>query len=139
MLLINNNIFRGIINIAKNISEECCGFLLGYQTSSVRTITYILNVNNSSKQDKRYRFEINAKDYILAEELADKNDLQLLGVYHSHLNAPATPSETDRRNALPCFSYVIFSMQGGQFSEIRSWQLNDELQFREEILKIEPQ
>ena len=37
--------------------------------------------------------------------LRDQNHLKLLGVYHSHIGYPATPSEYDRVAAQPYFSY----------------------------------
>lgn len=121
---------------ARHVPEEYCGFLFGHVGENQRSITRIMNVPNSSKDDKKYRFEIGAEDYLSAERWAENNDLQLLGVYHSHLNCPATPSETDRRGALPFFSYIIVSVKQGAFSEVRSWRLNDTYQFFEENLVI---
>ena len=43
--------------------DECCGFLFGTeQTDGSRTITKILEVNNSKTGDKKRRFEISGKD-----------------------------------------------------------------------------
>jgi len=114
--------------------DECCGFLYGTeQTDSSRMITKILEVNNSKTGDKRRRFEISGKDYMLAEKFALENDTLLLGIYHSHPNHPAIPSEHDRVAALPYFSYVILSITPGTIDHIRSWQLNDLSQFEEEV------
>jgi proteasome lid subunit RPN8/RPN11 len=114
--------------------DECCGFLYGSeQTDGSRLITKILEVHNSKTGDKRRRFEISGKDYMLAEKFALENDNQLLGIYHSHPNHPAIPSEHDRVAALPYFSYVIVSVMNGHIDHIRSWQLNDSSQFEEEI------
>src|SRR5450432_1452961 len=114
--------------------DECCGFLYGAeQPDGSRTISKILEVNNSKTGDKRRRFEITGKDYMLAENFAVENDLLLLGIYHSHPNHPAIPSEHDRVAAQPYFSYIIVSVMQGQIDHIRSWQLNDASQFEEEI------
>ena len=114
--------------------DECCGFLYGTeQTDSSRMITKILEVNNSKTGDKRRRFEISGKDYMLAEKFALENDILLLGIYHSHPNHPAIPSEHDRVAALPYFSYVILSITPGTIDHIRSWQLNNLSQFEEEV------
>jgi proteasome lid subunit RPN8/RPN11 len=113
--------------------DECCGFLFGTeQIDRSRTTTKILEVNNSKTGDKRRRFEISGKDYMLAEKFALENDLLLLGIYHSHPNHPAIPSEHDRVAALPYFSYVILSVTTENIDHIRSWQLNDSSQFEEE-------
>ena len=114
--------------------DECCGFLYGAeQTDRSRMITKILEVNNSKTGDKKRRFEISGKDYMLAEKFALENNILLLGIYHSHPNHPAIPSENDRVAALPYFSYVILSITPGTIDHIRSWQLNDLSQFEEEV------
>jgi proteasome lid subunit RPN8/RPN11 len=113
--------------------DECCGFLYGAeQTDGSRIITKILEVNNSKAGDKKRRFEISGKDYMLAEKFATENNILLVGIYHSHPNHPAIPSEHDRIAALPYFSYVILSVTPEMIDHIRSWQLNDESQFEEE-------
>ncbi len=113
--------------------DECCGFLFGSeQTDGSRTISKIWVVDNAKPGDKRRRFEISAKDYMLAERFALENDVLLLGIYHSHPNHPAIPSEQDRVAAQPWFSYVIISVIQGQFDHIRSWRLNEDSQFEEE-------
>jgi len=112
--------------------DECCGFLFGIEKGNDRFITDILIVNNAKEGDKKRRFEISAKDYLKAERYADENGLQLLGIYHSHPNHPAIPSEHDRVAAQPWFSYVIVSVLEKKLGRIRSWRLNEEQQFEEE-------
>ena len=114
--------------------DECCGFLFGIEkTDGTRFVTKIKEVTNSKSGDKRRRFEITGKDYMQAEQFALENGFSLLGIYHSHPNHPAVPSEHDRIAAQPYFSYVIISVMQGNPDLIRSWQLNDKSQFEEEI------
>lgn len=115
--------------------DECCGFLFGEEDSEGnRTITDIQVVNNAKEGDKRRRFVIAPLDYIRAEQYAEENNLLLLGVYHSHPNHPAIPSEHDRVAAQPYFSYIIISVLEGKIGPVRSWRLNDETQFEEETV-----
>lgn len=117
--------------------DECCGFLFGKEDAhGLRAITEIQVVNNAKEGDKRRRFAIAPLDYIRAEEYADENQLQLLGVYHSHPNHPAVPSEHDRVAAQPWFSYIIVSVLDGKPDALRSWRLNDDNQFEEENVGI---
>ncbi len=114
--------------------DECCGFLYGQeQEDGTRTISVIRQVDNAKSGDKRRRFEITPKDYMQAEEFALKNNLSLLGIYHSHPGHPAIPSEHDRVAAQPYFSYVIISVKQGITDHIRSWRLNDDSRFEEEV------
>lgn len=115
--------------------DECCGFLYGEEDKQGnRIVREILVVNNVKEGDKRRRFEISARDYIRAEEYAFKNNLTLLGVYHSHPNHPAIPSEHDRVAAQPYFSYIIISVVNNTEIHVRSWRLNDSSQFEEELI-----
>jgi len=119
----------------QSFPDECCGFFFGKETGEERLVTNILVVNNSKEGDKRRRFEISPKDYLNAEKFAEENELQLLGVYHSHPNHPAIPSEHDRVAAQPYFSYIIISVKENETAGIRSWQLNDYFQFEEETIE----
>ena len=114
---------------------ECCGFLYG-SDEDVRTITQAEPVNNTKEENKERRFEISPLAYIKAEEYADSNNLTLIGVYHSHPDHPAVPSEHDLVRAMPYFSYPIISVKKGKVAIIRSWRLSDQRQFEEEDLEI---
>lgn len=116
--------------------DECCGFFYGKEDEiGNRFITEIIVVNNAKEGDKRRRFEISARDYMKAEQYASERGLQLLGVYHSHPNHPAIPSEQDRIAAQPYFSYIIISVVNNSDENavnLRSWRLNNSFQFEEE-------
>ena len=113
--------------------DECCGFLFGREeTDGTRLVVDILAVDNSKEGDKRRRFEISPLDDMTAEQHALDHDWTLLGIYHSHPNHPAIPSEHDRKAAQPFFSYVIVSVMNNEIDAVRSWLLNEEQQFEEE-------
>lgn len=115
--------------------DECCGFMYGAEAADGnRDVTVAVPVHNSATENRKRRFEVSAKDYMQAERYAIDNNLQLLGVYHSHPNHPAIPSEHDRVAAQPWFSYVIISVIDGQVDHSRSWRLNDNNQFEEETI-----
>ena len=130
---IANNLM--IKDAVDSFPDECCGFLYGEEDmQGNRIVREILVVNNVKEGDKRRRFEISARDYIRAEEYAFKNNLTLLGVYHSHPNHPAIPSQHDRVAAQPYFSYIIVSVINKTEIHVRSWRLNDSSQFEEELI-----
>ena len=113
--------------------DECCGFFFGKEEKDgARFITGMLVVDNSKQGDKTRRFEISPVDYMKAEQYALDKDTSLLGVYHSHPNHPAIPSEHDRVAAQPFFSYLIISVLNNEIITLRSWVLNEEQQFEEE-------
>lgn len=112
---------------------ECCGFFLGDEDDE-RMVSKVLPVGNAKEGDQRRHFEISPKDYRKAERYAEEHNLDLLGVYHSHPDHPAEPSEHDRSVALPFFSYIIISVQAGKAAAMRSWRLNEDRTFDEEHL-----
>lgn len=112
--------------------NECVGFFYGKEDDTIRYIEEAREVPNSKEGDQRRRFEVHPKDYMQAERYALENDITLLGVYHSHPEHPAIPSEHDLKVAQPFFSYIIVSVKGGKSVKVRSWQLNNENIFEEE-------
>ncbi len=114
--------------------DECCGFFYGKEKDH-RFIAVAVPVLNSKEGDKRRRFEISPEDYLKAERYALAHDLQLLGVYHSHPDHPARPSEHDLKQAVPYFSYIILSVQQGKAAHWTSWQLAEHGAFEEETIQ----
>ena len=112
--------------------NECVGFFYGKEGEDIRHIELAVEVPNTKEGDQRRRFEVDPHDYMKAERYALENDTTLLGVYHSHPEHPAIPSEHDLKVAQPFFSYVIVSVKGGKSVKVRSWQLDDENAFAEE-------
>lgn len=133
MLYVGAELLNEIITHAESTSDECCGFLIGFERANDhRTVEHIITASNITPEDPSHRFEIAPLAFLQAEKFADHNDLQLLGIYHSHPNHEAIPSELDRISAQPGFSNVIVSLTNNKFATIRSWRLNSEQQFEEE-------
>lgn len=135
---INKDAYDEMVNHAEDtFPNECVGFFYGVEDTN-RQVLVAREVKNVKNGDQRRRFEVDPHDYLYAEKFAEKNGLTLLGIYHSHPNHPAIPSEHDRKQAVPYFSYIIISVMDGRMDNVRSWQLNiDTDQFEEEKIKIE--
>jgi proteasome lid subunit RPN8/RPN11 len=131
--IIKKNLIADAIN---TFPDECCGFLIGTDDEKDRSIEEIIIVDNAKDGDKRRRFEISPKDYMKAERYADDKNLKLIGIYHSHPNHPSIPSEHDRIQAQPYFSYVIIAVRENEFVNLQSWRLNDCQQFEEEAIEL---
>jgi proteasome lid subunit RPN8/RPN11 len=118
--------------------EEGAGLLLGEATDATRRVLHILPVKNTFDEGgRRNRYRIDPKEMLDAELDAEQLGLEVIGVFHSHPDHSARPSEFDREWALPWYSYMITSVYGGKAIESRSWRLaEDRDQFQEETLKI---
>ncbi len=124
-------------HVVTGFPNEVCGFFFGTESSTERHITSVRKVDNAKDGDKKRRFEISPFDYMKAEAFALKEGVQLLGVYHSHPQHPAIASEHDLKQAVPFFSYVIYSVIDGKIDDIKSWQLDENnSQFIEEQVEI---
>jgi proteasome lid subunit RPN8/RPN11 len=102
--------------------------------SAPRLAARLVPASNSREGEaRRRRFSIEPRDFLHAEREALASGLEVLGVYHSHPDHPAAPSEHDLSQALPFYSYVIVSVRGGKSRELTSWRLSpDRGSFAEE-------
>jgi proteasome lid subunit RPN8/RPN11 len=133
VLYIEKALVGDLIAVAESMNEECCGFLFGYERRKDRIVTKTMVAENVAESRKE-RFEIAPMEYLNAERFADQNNLTLVGIYHSHLDHPAMPSESDRLAAYPELSYLIVAVTNHKFKDIRSWRLNASAQFDEELI-----
>ncbi len=138
--------------------EECCGIIFGYLTSEGKTVVEVMPTENAWNAEtaaelpgddtldysKRQRYAIapqvmlhaqkEARDW--AEPTAEGNrKLNIIGIYHSHTDHPAIPSEYDRQLAWQEYSYIIVSVQNGKAGDIKSWTLDDNHQFQQEAIE----
>ncbi|MDR2819972.1 MAG: M67 family metallopeptidase [Desulfovibrio sp.] len=143
MILVSGDVERHIrAEGEKWYPDECCGFLLGQiDESGRRRVEDILPVPNAGQAEERHhRFRIEPDDFMRAERQARLRGLDVIGFYHSHPDHPATPSEYDREQALPFYSYVILSVRRGASAEISSWELSgDRALFNHEELECAAQ
>lgn len=111
--------------------NEACGVLLG--TGGVATET--VPATNTRADSLRNRYLIEPLTYAKIERDADKRGLQVLGIYHSHPDVPAKPSDFDCDNAWPGLLYMIVSVVKGRAAEARCWRLRDDRSmFDEEMI-----
>ena len=118
--------------------EEGAGLLLGRVEDDRRQVVSILPMDNSREAAaRRNRYLLTPHDMLLGEQEAEARGLEVIGVFHSHPDAPSRPSEFDRDWALPWYSYLITSITAGQASSSRSWRLPDDRSvFSEEVIEV---
>lgn len=108
--------------------DEICGILLGREIGGRRVIHNTMPIENSFEEGERHhRFLITPEAMLKAEKLAGYDRMDVLGIYHSHPDAPARPSEYDRDHAAwTAWSYVITSVKGGHVVDLRAWKLRED-------------
>ena len=138
----------------KTYPEECCGLLLGKQEDDRnKLVVEVWEMENSwdgdavsafseitelgKREASKYRsFTIAPQDMLKAQKYAHERQLKIIGIYHSHPDHDAIPSEFDRAVAWQEYSYLIVSVQSGKAVDARSWVLDQHSQFVEEKLSI---
>ena len=83
------------------------------------------------------RFELSPEDHYAIETRAREDELEVVGVWHTHPDQPARPSLTDREAAWEGYAYVILSTSPSGVHDVRSWRLIDDA-FREETILEQP-
>ena len=126
--------------------NECCGLLLGQVQAEDKLLVTVRSVENAwnpaladsaeATLTQSRRYSIAPEAMLTAMREARSHNLEVIGVYHSHPDNPAVPSECDRQQAWPQYSYLIVSVPQGRAQECRSWVLDDRHQFLSEAIRL---
>ena len=122
--------------------EECCGALVGEPggAETARSVRYAVALESRERGSRSNAFLIDAGDVLRVGVDAERNGLAMIGVYHSHPDAPARPSRLDHENAWPWLTYLILSVEDGVLAGVRAWRLADDREaFEEEELRVDGQ
>lgn len=134
--------------------EECCGLLLGTSDLNGKTVVAVqATVNAWTMADniagdragdgkltaanftKTRRYAIAPAD--LLATMRAHPDRDIVGIYHSHPDRAAVPSECDRQLAWPQYSYLIAAVHQGRVVDALSWCLDDYQQFQSEEMLLD--
>ena len=63
-------------------------------------------------------------DVMQTDKAARDRNMDLIGIYHSHPDCDAYFSKTDLQNSCPWYSFVVLSIQEGEFHHANSWLPN---------------
>jgi proteasome lid subunit RPN8/RPN11 len=110
--------------------------LLGEVKGQDKLVHHVMETENDAEGLKRKRYRVPPKSLLAAENLSREKGWEVFGVYHSHPDHPAKPSDFDRERAIPYFEYIIVSISKGHITEISCWFLAEEKAAfkREELL-----
>ncbi len=98
--------------------NEVCGLLAGHSNQIQRAIP-ITNVASHSTTE----YKLDPIEQLKALKQLDVEDLQWIGVYHSHPKSPPIVSKTDIQNASDSYLlYVIVSLQRKK-PKLKAWKI----------------
>ena len=115
--------------------EESCGVLIGEissdfgePNSDVRVSSFRRLENIANPERKRDRYELDAQAFARIEKEFMGKSQGIVGIYHSHPDAPAWPSPFDLQRAWPSYAYMILSVRQSSIAETRVWRLSQDSQ-----------
>jgi proteasome lid subunit RPN8/RPN11 len=106
--------------------NECCGAMLGKIDGEEKQVLTAMRLQNSSAGSQAARYELRPEDLLAADREARRQGMDLIGIYHSHPDCDAYFSKTDLENSCPWYSFIVLSIQKGEFHHANSWLPNAE-------------
>jgi proteasome lid subunit RPN8/RPN11 len=104
--------------------NECCGAMLGSIEGDRKTVVESMRLQNAFEGVQAARYELRPEDLLAADQAARNRKMDLIGIYHSHPDCDAYFSTTDLQNSCPWYSFVVLSIQKGEFHHANSWLPN---------------
>jgi len=129
-LLLSTGHFQQMLQHVRTcLPEEACGLIGGFQNRA----SLIFPVENEFHSPSRFRMK--AEEQLSVFLTLEENELDLIGIYHSHPTGPAFPSQTDQSEfAYPGTAYLIWSLLNADW-KVHGYRMNDG-QFFEISLKV---
>jgi proteasome lid subunit RPN8/RPN11 len=108
--------------------HEACGIILGKVEENENEIVFISNEVKEAKNlsDNPIRFILDPLDFIRIQDEADKKNLEIIGIYHTHPDHPPIASQYDLEAAVDGLFYLIMSIINGQKGDFMGWFLDFE-------------
>jgi proteasome lid subunit RPN8/RPN11 len=104
--------------------DECCGAMLGTTDGETKIVIDSIALRNAFEGAQGARYELRPEDLLAADKAARERKMDLIGIYHSHPDCDAYFSKTDLQNSCPWYSFVVLSIQKGEFHHANSWLPN---------------
>jgi proteasome lid subunit RPN8/RPN11 len=129
MIRIESEPWAAMVSHARSTyPNECVGAMLGSIDDDTKNVSVAIALPNSFDGSQAERYVLRPDDLAAASKEARQRNLDLIGIYHSHPDCDAYFSETDLKNSSPwfCSSYVVLSIQKGEFHHANCWLPNFE-------------
>lgn len=90
-----NDITLILDELEKNRPFEACGVLVGNEKGDVVTVQRAVPIKNSKRTERS--FELDPTEFYNVWSNAEKEKLDIVGVYHTHPMSSAKPSAWDKK------------------------------------------
>jgi len=125
MIRIESEPWQGMVDHARRVyPNECCGAMIGTIDGDTKLVRQAVALENAFAGEQAARYELRPQDLLEADKAARDRGMDLIGIYHSHPDCDAYFSTTDLKNSCPWYSFVVLSVQKGEFHHANSWLPN---------------
>ena len=101
--------------------NECCGAMLGSVDGDQKSVQVAVTLENAFAGAQGTFYQLRPEDLIKADAEARRQGMDLVGIFHSHPDCNAYFSKTDLENSCPWYSFVVLSIQKGEFHHANSF------------------
>lgn len=101
--------------------NECCGAMLGSLDGAAKVVRIATPLANRFAGEQNERYELRPEDLLEADAEARRQGMDLVGIFHSHPDCDAYFSKTDLENSCPWYSFLVLSIQKGEFHHANSF------------------
>lgn len=134
MKILSACLSKMIARAREDAPNETCGFFSGSDVHPMRNVAAA----------PRTRYEFDATEHIKTIRRLEKENIPILGIYHSHVASEAYPSKTDVDRAIlpdgqpwfPDYLYIIISLQNSSSPVARGFRIQNGGEIEEEELVI---
>lgn len=103
--------------------REACGVLLGEVVRGERQVRRLTIGKNLAEEPDR--FFLDPVHLMRQAEHTDADGLEILGVWHSHPDQPASPSRLDAEGSQPGWTQLIARVDDGVLTDLKAWDTVD--------------
>ena len=106
--------------------NEGCGVLLGRRDGTRMLIVDVTSARNMWTERSADRYDLDPVDFIKADRDARSRGLDVAGIWHSHPDHPAHPSQFDTDHAWVDNVYIICATTREGTGDVNAFTLSDE-------------
>lgn len=138
MLILQDAVMKKMcLHAQTEYPKECCGILLGRRKGKKRIACKVMQTGNIADEDQNTtHFSINPLEIVKAERSAERQNLEIVGFYHSHPDYEAAASKSDILHMIEGYSYPIISVKDGRCVKVKSFEktVQTDTDAKEEVL-----
>ena len=109
----------------KSGQNESCAMLLGIHNEQQWNVKEVFLTHNADG-DSETNFTIAPDELLYGYKIADEKKLELVGVFHSHPNSIAVPSNTDKK-FMKLNSHIPWIIFSGLNTDLKAFILDDDV------------